>query len=224
LHYCSRTMPFYLEREALVASGVVKEDRIASYLRKLDSLHQQFIREMRLSHDLLSTAEALFDWLWIKKPARYAPHGHYRLYNVIDSQLSKGIIAVGNCLGLTLLYNCLLRRADIDAQALYVKNAFGIGPHVLTILKAGESMVDIENILPDGFDYKGHLNDLSRTLWGDEELIADLYHSMGNECYEKGDYKGALEHYEKAIALSPHYERAHLNKVIVLDRLHMKRS
>jgi len=212
-------MPFSLEKEALIASGITKDDLIATYARKLDKLHQQFIHKINLMGDPLTTAKALFDWLWIKKPVRYAPHGHFRLHHAIDSQLSKGIIAVGNCLGLTLLYNCLLQRLRIDAQALYVENAFGIGPHVLTVLKTKESMVDIENILPDGFDYKGHLNDLSRTIWGDQELVADIYHSQGNECYEKGDYNEALKNYDMSIKLNPRYERARLNKVIVLDRI-----
>jgi len=217
-------MLFGLEKNALIASGITKDDLIATYARKLDKLNQQFIHEMNHISDPLTTAKALFDWLWIKKPDRYTPHGHYRLHHVIDSQLSKGIVGVGNCLGLTLLNNCLLQRLRIDAQALYVENAFGIGPHVLTVLEAKESMVDIENILPDGFDYKGHLNDPSRTIWGDQELVADIYHSQGNECYEKGDYSEALKNYDMAVALNPHYEKARLNRAIVLDRIGMEEN
>jgi tetratricopeptide (TPR) repeat protein len=212
-------MTFGLEKKALIASGIIKDDLIANYARKLEKLHQRFIHEMNHIGDPLTMAKALFDWLWIKKPARYAPHGHYRLHHVIDSQLSKGIVAVGNCLGLTLLYNCLLRRVGIDAQALYVENAFGIGPHILTILKADELLVDIENIVPDGFDYKEHINDPSRTKWGDKELVADIFNSRANDCYERDKYKKALRHYEKAIALNPHYEKARLNRAIVLDRI-----
>jgi len=217
-------MPFSLETKALVASGITEDDLIATYTRKLDNLHQQFIHEMNHISDPLTTAKALFDWLWIKKPDRYASHGHYRLHHAIDSQLSKDIVAAGNCLGLTLLYNCLLQRLRIDAQALYVENAFGIGSHVLTALKTKESMVDIENIFPDGFDYKGHLNDPSRSIWGDKELVADIYHSQGNEWYEKGDYNEALKNYDMAIKLNPRYEKARLNKAIVLDRIGMEEN
>ena len=216
-------MRFDLEIEALIASGIVEDDRIAEYVRKLDNLQQKFIREMKHRHDPLSTAKALFEWLWVKKPAGYVPHGHFRLHHVIDSQLREDTTTVGNCLGLSLLYNCLLRRAGIDTEALYVEDAFGIGPHVLTVLKTKESMVDIENILPGGFDYKGHINDPSRTKWSDKELVADIYHSMGNECYERDKYKDALTYYEKAIALNPNYEKACLNKAIVLDRISMKK-
>ena len=75
----------------------------------------------------------------------------------------------------------------IHADALYLENAFGIGPHVLTLLQTEESTIDIENILPDGFGFKGHLNDPSRTRWGDKELVADIYHSLGNEFSRKGN-------------------------------------
>jgi len=217
-------MLFGLEKKALIASGITKDDLIAAYARKLDKLNQQFIHEMNHISDPLTTAKVLFNWLWIKKPHRYASHGHYKLHHAIDSQLSKGIIAVGNCLGLTLLYNCLLRSVGIDTQALYVENAFGIGPHVLTVLKTKESMVDIENIRPDGFGYKGHINDPSRTIWGGQELVADIYHSQGNECYKKGDYNEALRNYDMAIKLNPRYERACLNRVIVLDRRGMQEN
>ena len=213
-----------LEKKALIASGITKNDLITIYAHKLDKINQQFIHEVKHISDPITKAKALFDWLWIKKPERYALDGHYRLHHAIDSQLSKANIAVGNCLGLTLLYNCLLQRLRIDAQALHVENAFGIGPHVLTVLKTEESMVAIENILPDGFDYKGHLNDPWRIKWGDKELVADIYLSQGNECYEKRDYNKALKNYERAIKMNPRYERARLNKVIVLDRIGMEEN
>ncbi len=217
-------MPFDLIKETLLASSVKEDERIADYIGKLDRLHQQFISEMKATQDSLTKAKALFGWLWIKKPDRYGFHGYYRLNDVIDSQLSRDSQVVGNCLGLTLLYNCLLQRTGIDTGALYLENAFGIGPHVLTIFKTKESIIDIENILPDGFDYKGHLNDPSRTRWGDRELVADIYHSQGNESFERGDYIGALKCYDRAISLNPIYERARLNRAILLDRMAMEKE
>jgi len=107
----------------------------------------------------------------------------------------------------------------IYAEALYLENAFGIGPHILTILQTEGSSIDIENILPDGFDYKGHLHNPSRTRWGDEALVADIYQSLGNECFEKGEFGKALENYNMAIKLNPRYEKAHLNKVIALGKV-----
>lgn len=105
------------------------------------------------------------------------------------------------------------------AGALYLDNAFGIGPHVLTTLQTERSMIDIENIFPEGFDYKGHLNHPSRTRWGDKDLVADIYHSLGNEFFSKGEFIKALENYDIAIDLNPQYEKAHVNKAILLDKM-----
>jgi tetratricopeptide (TPR) repeat protein len=210
---------FDLEKEALLASGVNGKDELAIYENRLHLVLQQFLSEISQVPDPLREARDLFTWLWTEKPTRYEPRGQFRLSDVIDAQLRKGDRPVGNCLGLTVLYNCLLRRVGVLADALYLDNAFGIGPHVLTLLQVGKSMIDIENILSDGFNYKGHLEDPSRTRWGDKELVADIYHSSGNEYFEKRKLNEALINYEMAIKLNPQYEKAHLNKVILLQEI-----
>ena len=210
---------FHLEKEALLASGIKKENRLAVYGKKLDYLHEQFIHQIWPPPHPAGKARDLFHWLWEEKPTRYERHGHFRLNHAIDAQLNKENPTVGSCLGLTLLYNCLLRRMGIHADALYLYNAFGVGPHVLTILQIEGSSIDIENILPDGFGFKSHLNDPSRTRWGDRELVADIYHSLGNECFEKGEFIEALNNYEMAIKLNPLYEKARLNRVILMDKI-----
>jgi len=107
------------------------------------------------------------------------------------------------------------------AEALYLEDAFGISPHVLTILPTKDSSIDVENIFPNGYDYKGHLMHPSRTRWGDQELIADIYLSMGNDFFEKGEWIEALEKYDHAICLNPQFEKAHLNRAILLDKIEM---
>jgi tetratricopeptide (TPR) repeat protein len=209
-------MAFDLAREALIASGIKGGNRLEKYVANLDLLHQKASPAARGIRDFVTRARTLFDWLWTEKPARYGLSHIYRLNEVIDAQMSEENQPVGNCLGLTLLYNCLLRRMGINAEALYVENAFGTGPHVLTVLPAGGSSLDIENIVPDGFDYKGHLHNPSRTRWGDRELVADIYHSQGNEFFEKGEFIQALNSYDTAIHLNPKYEKAHLNRAILL--------
>lgn len=174
---------------------------------------------MILPPDPVEKARALFAWLWTEKPARYKSHGNYRLNEVIDAQLRKGRQAVGNCLGLTLLYHCLLQRIGIMAESLYLENAFGKGPHVLTVLQRGGSFIDIENSLSNGFDYEGHLNTPLRTRWGDRELVGDIYLSLGNEAFAKSKWIEALKNYDLAIQLNPHYEKAHLNRAILLDKM-----
>lgn len=80
-------------------------------------------------------------------------------------------------------------------------------------------MIEVENIFPYGFDYKGHLDNPSKTVWGDKELIADIYHSLGNEAFLKGEFDNALMYYNLSINLNPRYEKAHLNKAILMDKI-----
>ncbi len=210
---------FNLEKEALLASGIIEKDRLNDYVDKIDYLQKQFIHEIKPTSDPAMRARALFTWLWIEKPKRYKYNGNFLLNNVIDAHLNKDSQSVGNCLGLTVFYNCLLKRMGIEADALYLENAFGIGPHVLTLIQTKNLSIYIENILPEGFDYKGHLSNPSRMRWGDRELVADIYHSLGNEYFEKGELIEALKNYEISIHLNPHHERTHLDKTILLDRM-----
>ncbi len=214
---------FCLDKEALKASGVEEKDRAALYLSKLDVLYCQFIVEKPLPSDPLARARLLFDWLWRRKTARYKSGGPYRLNEVLDAELEDHVQTVGNCLGLTLLYNCLLRKMGIYADALYLENAFGMGPHVLTLLKIRNSVIDVENIFPYGFDYQDHLNDPSRTSWADRELVSDIYLSMGNEFFAKGQWDKAVASYDRALVLNHRYEKAHLNRAIVLAKMEEQR-
>lgn len=210
---------FYLEKEALLASGIKKENELVIYQSKLDILLRRFLSKCFLPYSPLSKAKAIFSWLWEEKPTRYVAHSHFRLSEVIDAQLSKENRVVGNCLGLTLLYNCLVRKMGIYTEALYLEDAFGVRPHVLTLLQTEDSLIDIENILPDGFDYKGHLDNPSRKRWGDKELVADIYHSIANDYFERGEFADALKSYDMAIQLNPSYEKVHLNKAILIDKI-----
>jgi tetratricopeptide (TPR) repeat protein len=213
---------FDLVKNALEASGVREKEKTSLYAVKLDDLWQRFSSETVLPPAPLARARAIFKWLWKVKPSRYKPQSHYRLDQVIDAQISPDDQPVGNCLGLTLLYNCLLREMDITAEALYLEDGFGRGPHVLTSLRTYESLIDVENILLDGFDYKAHLNNPARVRWGDRELVADIYLSRGNELFERGDFAQALKSYDVALRLNAECEKAHLNRLILLDKMKEK--
>ena len=128
---------------------------------------------------------------------------------------------MANCLGLTLLYNCLLRKAGSRPQAVYLQDAFGIGPHVLSMLRTETITVDIEHIFVHGFDYKGHVTGAGRTVWGERELVAEVYHSRGNALFEQGRLSEALSAYDQAVDLNPRRERIRLNRTILLDRMGM---
>jgi tetratricopeptide (TPR) repeat protein len=212
-------MVFDLAKEALAASGLKDESQIDHYLGQLDFISRQFSPKGTRDFSLVTRAQNLFESLWKDKPNRYRPQGHFRLNEVIDAQLSKKGRAVGNCLGLTLLYNCLLKQMGIKAEAFHLENAFGIGPHVLTVIKMGAVTIDVENTLPKGFDYKGHKRKPSRVTWGDKELVADIFQSAGTELFQEGKLDEALKNYEMALKLNPGYEKAELNRAILLDRM-----
>jgi tetratricopeptide (TPR) repeat protein len=216
-------MVFDLRKEALTASGIKDEDLIRDFLDKLDFISRQLSPKRGRDFLILSRAEDLFRTLWKGRPNRYQPQSHFRLDKVIDAQLDRKGGPVANCLGLTVLYNCLLKMMGIEAEALHLENAFGIGPHVLTILRTGDLIIDIENILPDGFDYKGHKQDPSRMEWGNKELVADIYQSIGTELFEKGDFGEALKNYDLTLKLNPRYEKAELNRAILIDRIKTKK-
>jgi tetratricopeptide (TPR) repeat protein len=212
-------MGFDLEREALIASGVTDDHGIAKYKDEIEAVLRLFPWERLPAADPCSAARTLFNWLWTTRPQRYRRGGSYRLREVIEAQRDERRPSVGNCLGLTVLYNCLLGRTGIRAGAIHLEWAFELAPHVLTTLEAASGPIDIENTLPGGFDYRGHRDAPGRTVWGDRELVADIYHSRGNDCFERKDYQGALADYEAALALNPGYETARLNRAIVLDVL-----
>lgn len=215
---------FHLERESLIASGLESESQITEYSNKLEDLHRQFLKEVGRTADLIAWSQLQFAWLWDRKPRRYQPNGNYLLSHVVDAQMSGDSETVGNCLGLTLLYNCLLRKMGIHAGAVYLEEAFGVAPHVLTVIPKKRSLIDVENILPNGYDYKGHMKDPTRTSLGDRGLVAEIYNSLGNDLFLKGDLEKAMECYDKALGIFGQHERAGLNKLILLDKMKSQKS
>jgi len=99
------------------------------------------------------------------------------------------------------------------------EDAFGRGPHLFTVLYAGEITIDIENIFPDGFDYRGHPGTEQREEWGDREFIADIYYSVANEFFLSRNWEQAAAYYDKAIKLRPKNTRAYFSKGIALVEL-----
>ena len=203
---------------ALIASGVRTQKDLDNYLAKLNALYQQVAPEIPAASEPRK-AGALLDWLWREKPNRCERRGSYRMTEVLDAQLDPKIQKVGNCLGLTVLYHVLAQRLGLKVKAVHVEDAFGQGPHVFSILYTSHGTIDIEHILPNGFDFKGHLHNPDRAEWGEAELIADIYHSTGNKFFEQGSHEEAVQNYSKAIRLNPKYAKAYLNRALALFML-----
>lgn len=159
----------------------------------------------------------LFDWLWQTKPQRYLPGGSFRLSEVLEVQLGARHGPAGNCLGLTVLYNCLAQHFGLSVRAVHMERAFHGAPHVFTLLRAGTESVDVENVLPNGFDYQGHRASIEREEWGDRELVADIYLSRGNELFEARRWSEAISCYSAALKLNPRYEKAELNRAMAVE-------
>jgi tetratricopeptide (TPR) repeat protein len=208
-----------LAQGALIASGVNSKRVLAQYLAQIDQLCLRIAAEAISYHgDDLEKAKGIFNWLWRAKPHRYQYQGNFKLTEVLDAQLGEKD-EVGNCLGLTILYNVLGQRFNLWVGAVQLEDAFGLGPHVFTVLHIAGSSIDIENVFSHGFDYRGHLDNPRRQGWGDRELIADIYHSIANSLFEQRELERAIESYDKAIRLNPKYTKARLNKGIALVEL-----
>jgi tetratricopeptide (TPR) repeat protein len=203
---------------ALIASGVKNSTDLDSYLAALNTLYRQVLPEITAGSKL-KKAEAIFDWLWAKKPNRYQYQGNFRLQDVLTAQLDPNVETVGNCLGLTVLYNVLAQRCGLDMKAVYLEEAHGRLSHVFSTFVTGNTTTDIDNIFPFGFDFKDHLDNPQRVLWGNSDLIADIYHSIGWALHEQGRLEGAVFNYSKAIRLNPKYAKAYLNRGIALSML-----
>ncbi len=210
---------FVFEEEAFKASGLCDSEAIAVYVNKLEGLRHDLVRQITCDPDPGCRAEAIFRLLWRLNPLRYRPGASFRFNHVIDAQSRNEIGPIGNCLGLTILYHSLLRRIEVDSGAFFLENGFGLGPHVLSFIKTNSRIIQVENILPNGFGYEGHLEDAEAVRWGERELVADIYHSAANELFEKGRFEEALENYKRALDLNPEYERAQLNMRIVIDKM-----
>lgn len=210
-----------LTQGALLASGVETVKELKRYLEKTDRLYQgiaEALLDLPPKSGDSEKARGIFNWLWQEKAHRYEYGGNFRLTHVLDAQLG-GEGKVGNCLGLTVLYNVLAQRFGLEVKAAHLEDAFGLGPHLFSVLYAGGRTIDIENIFPYGFDYRGHPGAEKRQEWGDRELIADIYHSVGNDLFASGKLERSIESYDRALILHPGYRRAHLNKGIALVEL-----
>lgn len=203
-----------LAEAALIASGVENEAELRGYLDKLDALRRRMEADISLEASAAGLRR-LLDWLWRSKPRRYRQGGSFRLSDVLEAQLDTHSTVVGNCLGLTILYNSLAHRLGVRMKAVYLEDFQGF-PHVFSMYRDGDTVTDIEHVFPGGFGYQGHRNNPLRVEWTDQELMADVYHSRGSLMFEAYRFEEAAGLYDKALYLNPKYIKARLNKGLAL--------
>lgn len=204
-----------LEEGAFIASVVKDWNSFRSYLLKLSLISEEVIF-LRGRGDEYMRGKSLFDWLWLCKPQRYRSGGPFRLTEVIDAHLSKNTDEVGNCLGLTLLFNVLAKRLGLKVEAVYLDDEFGDSPHVRSVVVIQGRPTDVEHMSPEGYDFQDTRSGIRRVSWGDRELIADIYHSRGNLLFQQGKLEGAVANYEKSVLLNPRYTKAYINAATAL--------
>ena len=173
----SGTLSMSLPQAVFIASGVN-----SSQLKEYMNFFFNMITDLRnhvKGHDKVKNAETIFNRMWRTKPNRYELEGNFRLTEVVDAQLDK-TEKIGNCLGLTILYNSLAQELSLSMKAAHLDNFMG-HPHVFSILYTETSMIPIENIFPNGFDYDPHKHHPQLVEWDNIHLIADLYNSRANE-------------------------------------------
>ena len=173
----SGTLSMSLPQAAFIASGV-NSSQLKEYM-KFFFIMITDLRNHVKGHDKVKNAETIFNRMWKTKPNRYELEGNFRLTEVVDAQLDK-TEKIGNCLGLTILYNSLAQELSLSMKAAHLDNFMG-HPHVFSILYTETSMIPIENIFPDGFDYDLHRDNKQIVEWDNIHLIADLYNSRANE-------------------------------------------
>lgn len=207
-----------LEEAALIASGIKtqleKEHYLSLFLKLVSQITPQMPRE-----DEVSRARFLFNWLWNTKPKRYLPGGYFLLNQVLEAQVRPGSGPVGNCLGLTILYNSLARHLGLNVGAVHLEKAFHGVPHVFTQFVTDGSQIDIEHVSPDGFNHTGHQDNPEREFWGDDELIADIYLSRGNVLFIARKWLDAIICYNMALELNPKYQKAELNRAMAVSQV-----
>jgi len=171
------TLSMSLPQAAYIACGL-DSSQLRDYMKKFIDMTIPLRNHVK-GHDPVKNAEVIFDWLWKTKPNRYELEGSFRLTQVVDAYLEETERA-GNCLGLTMLYNSLAQELNLSMKAAHLDNFMG-RPHVFSMLYTEMSVIPIENIFTDGFDYDQHKHNPQLIEWDNIHLVADLYNSRANE-------------------------------------------
>lgn len=164
-----KTDRFDLATAGFIASGIREKEELDSYLNRFEGLVSSIFSDIRESFSRFEystsfsysdaqvrnakinafKAEAVFNWLWNSKPKRSKkPKSGNRaviLTDVLDNQLSDKE-EVGDCMGLTSLYNSICQRLGIDVKAVWTTG------HIYSVIENDRSLIPIENTLEEGFN------------------------------------------------------------------------
>jgi tetratricopeptide (TPR) repeat protein len=193
--------------KAALVVNEVPEAKIAEYIEKFDRLYMGYV-QYKIDNNLhpsnkFQEIECLNKYLWKNGHLWRAVEQAFMLDKVIDNQLAYladkyGRVEVGNCEGLTMLFNIMAVRAGIPAQSVFILG------HIFSLY---ESRV-IENTVSTGNNSKVFSKDNVVSAY---KGIAASFYNIGFELSKKKEYDKAILAYEKAILLHPKYTSAYIN-------------
>ena len=138
-----------LAEAALIASGMRDEKELSLYLGKFEKLSSKLdsylIRRGIELADGYAKAEAIHNFLWYIKPAKYNKR-IYKFSDAVDNALDRCERRIGSCIALTLLYNALAERQGLKTALLVSQE------HMMAIVKLEKQEVVVEHGSVYGFD------------------------------------------------------------------------
>ena len=150
-----------------------------------------------------SLARSLFEHLWNTKPRRC--DGNFLLTDVIDAQLDPDVNRkVGSCVGLTALFTVLGLREGLNLTILVSDS------HMVNRLRADDTIYNIDNTDPLGFDYS--LDEKDFLEYPSILLLANVLNSRGMARETLENFEQAIADYNKAIEINPEYGNAYNNR------------
>jgi tetratricopeptide (TPR) repeat protein len=111
----------------------------------------------------------------------------------------------------TVLVCILIQEEVSEAQSKYNLILAGFLPTNIIKSFGTKTSVGIDELLYPG-GLRGYLESLTSS-------DADKYISLGNECLNKEDYKGAIDNWTQAIKINPNYAIAYFNRGIAHSKL-----
>lgn len=186
-------MPF--EQACLIASDVDTNNKMKSYLTRIDTLISRINREAYVSNttDPLTKAQFIFDWL-----QKNANEGTYSdCYDIRDTFN----LRVGNCLSYAIRYTIICRHFGID-----IKNIFVPG-HIYNMLLVEKQKHYFEHTHSDGIVKNADMDNPQKKVMNDLELIAEIFLYKARNANNEMKHEKSMKYCQQALTCNPYDSR-----------------
>jgi len=186
---------------ALLLSQCDDPEQIRSYEATVDLMALQILTRTSLSDAPEKKIRAINDFLFRETGVRFPPHtlfakeiDHYTfLASVLDGQQ-------GVCLGVSSLYLCLAQRLDLSMEIVTPPG------HIYVRYRDAEREINVETTMRGvHVPSKHYLGVHTRKLQerSIKEVVGLAFQNQGSALWSKGDAKGAVVAYQKALLYLP---------------------